>query len=388
MKNLRKEPIRLRMKPLKNGGYSLYLDIYYEGVRSYEFLHLYLSGGDTKAEKVADDEILRLANAIKSKRMVEMHNDKHGFSNAKLMADADFLSYMEMCGQRAAKHGKASTSLRHNVIKLLKEFTRREQVPFKMITKEFLEKFAHYLQTTTTKGSKGLQFKESPRRYSAKTTHTYFATLMCDIKKAYRDEFMNYNPVLRLHSEDIPKDVEVEKSYLTEDELKKMAAYPLLRRYGPFVKSIFLFGCMTGLRYSDIVSLKWENITIQGDTYQLSKKQVKTENVVSFPLSRASIALLPKRGQKKGSDYVFGEQCSFTTVQNWMRKWAKAAGVSKHVSFHVSRHTFATLILSKGADLYTVSKLLGHQRVETTQIYAKVVDESKRKAIGLIDDVL
>jgi site-specific recombinase XerD len=71
-----------------------------------------------------------------------------------------------------------------------------------------------------------------------------------------------------------------------------------------------------------------------------------------------------------------------------MRKGAKAAGVSKHVSFHVSRHTFATLILSKGADLYTVSKLLGHQRVETTQIYAKVVDESKRKAIGLIDDVL
>ncbi len=67
-----------------------------------------------------------------------------------------------------------------------------------------------------------------------------------------------------------------------------------------------------------------------------------------------------------------------------LRTLVKKAEISKHVTFHVARHTFATLTLSYGADLYTVSKLLGHSNVRTTQIYAKIVDESKRKAVNMI----
>ena len=68
-------------------------------------------------------------------------------------------------------------------------------------------------------------------------------------------------------------------------------------------------------------------------------------------------------------------------------RWAKQAGILKHVTFHVARHTHATMMLTLGADLYTISKLLGHTNIQTTQIYAKLVDESKMKAIALIPDI-
>lgn len=65
----------------------------------------------------------------------------------------------------------------------------------------------------------------------------------------------------------------------------------------------------------------------------------------------------------------------------------KLPGINKHITFHVARHTHATMMITLGADLYTVSKLLGHTNIQTTQIYAKIVDETKSKAIDLIPDL-
>ena len=70
-----------------------------------------------------------------------------------------------------------------------------------------------------------------------------------------------------------------------------------------------------------------------------------------------------------------------------LSRWAEQAGIAKHITFHVARHTHATMLLTLGADLYTVSKLLGHTNIQTTQIYARLVDESKKKAIDLIPDI-
>ena len=70
-----------------------------------------------------------------------------------------------------------------------------------------------------------------------------------------------------------------------------------------------------------------------------------------------------------------------------LQHWAKVAGITKHISFHVARHTHATMMLTLGADLYTVSKLLGHKNIATTQIYAKIVDKKKEEAIGLIPNL-
>ena len=74
-------------------------------------------------------------------------------------------------------------------------------------------------------------------------------------------------------------------------------------------------------------------------------------------------------------------------IEKYLDEWAKAAGIDKHVTYHVSRHTHATMLLTYGADIYTVSKLLGHTRVQTTEIYAKIIDEKKQKAVDLIPDL-
>jgi site-specific recombinase XerD len=95
---------------------------------------------------------------------------------------------------------------------------------------------------------------------------------------------------------------------------------------------------------------------------------------------------LPERGEANGSDFIF-PLTHEGTVNDTLQHWAKVAGITKHISFHVSRHTHATMMLTLGADLYTVSKLLGHKNIATTQIYAKIVDKKKEEAIGLIPNL-
>ena len=77
-----------------------------------------------------------------------------------------------------------------------------------------------------------------------------------------------------------------------------------------------------------------------------------------------------------------------TYISNKLRAWATEAKVNKNLHFHVSRHSFATLALSSGADLYTVSKLLGHRNVTTTQVYATVLDQGRKKAVDSIPRIL
>ncbi len=76
---------------------------------------------------------------------------------------------------------------------------------------------------------------------------------------------------------------------------------------------------------------------------------------------------------------------STVTVNILLKPWAKSAGIDKHVTFHTARHTFATMMLTLGADLYTTSKLLGHTDVRMTQIYAKIINRKKDEAVNLVN---
>ena len=94
---------------------------------------------------------------------------------------------------------------------------------------------------------------------------------------------------------------------------------------------------------------------------------------------------MPERGDAADNDNVFARLPKGQYLNDLIKAWAKEAGLSKHVTFHTSRHTFATMLLTLGADLYTVSKLLGHANVKTTQIYGKIVDQKKDDAVSRID---
>jgi integrase len=120
-----------------------------------------------------------------------------------------------------------------------------------------------------------------------------------------------------------------------------------------------------------------------GKTF-ISYRQKKTQNWENLPLSAEAMKFLPERGDAGDDAFVY--RLSNGGYENGILKtWAKSAGIDKRVTFHVARHTNATLLLSLEVPIETVSKLLGHSNIKTTQIYAKVIDKSKRDAVDKLD---
>ena len=149
-----------------------------------------------------------------------------------------------------------------------------------------------------------------------------------------------------------------------------------------------LFSGFCGVRHSDIAALTWENLRKDkaGNT-QLHIIQQKTQEIISLPLSSEALKQLPERGKALDTERVFNGLISLGRTNEVLSRWGKDAGIQKHITFHTARHTHATMMITLGADIYTVSKLLGHTNIQTTQIYAKIVDESKSKAIALIPEI-
>ena len=138
---------------------------------------------------------------------------------------------------------------------------------------------------------------------------------------------------------------------------------------------------------SDIEGLTWDAIHQDGETWRVETRMQKTRQIIYLPLSDAALKFLPERGEKAAESLVFDLPKRVTT-QCDMRTWVQRAGIEKRISFHCARHTFATLALTRGADLYSISKLLGHTNVKTTQVYAAIIDQRKKEAANLLNGIL
>ena len=149
-----------------------------------------------------------------------------------------------------------------------------------------------------------------------------------------------------------------------------------------------LLSCFTGLRYSDMMTLKWSEIhtAADGKTLYIEHQQVKTKNTVTIPLSNEALKWMPRKS--KDDDRVFHQlRITSTTVEVVLGEWMQEAGIQKHITYHCSRHTAATLLLTLGADLYTVSKILGHRSIRMTEVYAKIVDKKKIETMNLVNNM-
>lgn len=193
------------------------------------------------------------------------------------------------------------------------------------------------------------------------------------------------NPFKLLDAKEKPQKNSSIREFLTIEEVKLLMATPC--RYD-IVKRAFLFSCFTGLRYSDIKSLLWSEIrkAADGRTLFLEHPQVKTRKIVTVPLSEEALKWMPK--QQKDKEHVFHQlQITSTTVEVILGEWMKEAGIEKHITYHCSRHTAATMLLTLGADLYTVSKILGHSSIKMTEVYAKIVDKKKLETVNLVNNM-
>ena len=382
--------MRIRFKQLSNGNQSIYLDYYtgdvirkenyVGGKRKYEFLKLYLIPERTREDKAKNEVTLALAKAIQSKRIVEVQNDAHGFQNTN-KSRVNLLDYLENIGKQSAEQGSrnyARTVL--NTVRALKLF-RGDYIAFRDVDKEFLSEFTDYLRQMPKASKYGVL--KTGGRLSANSVVSYYGTLRTAINRAYKEGIITVNPTKEFDFASKVRQEPSRREYLTLDELKTLINTECRHE---IVKRAFLFSCLCGLRVSDIRKLRWCDLQRSGGRVRIEITMQKTKEPLYLPISDEALKWLPERGEANGSDFIF-PLTHEGTVNDTLQHWAKVAGITKHISFHVSRHTHATMMLTLGADLYTVSKLLGHKNIATTQIYAKIVDKKKEEAIGLIPNL-
>ena len=380
-----KEPVKLRYKALKDGNQSIYLDCYVNGIREYKFLSLYLRPENSRENKLWNREQLRLANAIKAQYIIDIQNGEYGFKDRNRSRKLNFITYCEEMAAEYDANGQNSCAvLMRSAIKRMTDY-KGKNITFNHIDKDFLIGFIEYLNSDIRDFDKAAKDKNrKPKPLSNVYKEALFARIMVALNKAERDGIILKNPGKDIDRKLKPHSEQKTRCYLTIEEIQKI----IETEYKPNndIKPAFLFCCFSGLRYSDVSKLTWKEITVSQDGYaQIETTMQKTGKSITIPLSDNALKWLPERKGNLPESRIFyklPDQVNNADVR--LRTLIKKAGISKHVTFHVARHSFATLTLTYGADLYTVSKLLGHANIRTTQVYAKIVDESKRKAVNLI----
>lgn len=378
-----KEPIRLRRRTIAGGRQSLYLDIYINGRRSYEYLKLYLVPEKTKEDREANRKALAYAEAVRAQRIVDLQNGRFGFVSEGLL-DTNFLDYYRhLCQERfKATESKGNWGNWYSCLKHLEKYCPAS-LTFRDVTPEFCQGFRDYLDKRAVSrdkrkpGSKHKSYSQSP--LSANSKQGYFAKFKCCIRTAYEEGVIPTNPCKGIKS--FPEE-EVERAYLTLDEVRAMAAVDC--KY-PDLKRAFLFSCLTGLRKSDIEKMTWKEVRRENGITRIVFKQKKTKGQEYLDISPQAEQFL---GEPGGPDEKVFPRFKYDSYMNLnLQRWAMVAGVSKDITFHSGRHTFAVLMLDLGADIYTLQKLLGHRELRTTQIYANLMDKKKQEAVARIPEI-
>ncbi|MBS4033127.1 MAG: site-specific integrase [Ignavibacterium sp.] len=342
--------VKLRTKKLQDGKESLYLDIYYKGKRQYEFLGLSYKKNDPNKKNIKE-----LAEKRRSQKELEIFSNAHNLPNY-YNGKEDFLKYYESkCVDAAYKSS----------YKLLKEYSKNkltnDKLPFNKVDEKFCENYILWMKERGLKNN---------------TAWVNIYKLKAVLNKAVKEKIIPFNPSKYVSI----KLEETEKIFLTFDEVNKMYNTEIKNKE---IWRSFLFSCYTGLRLSDIKALTWGQIR-EGKLYF---KQKKTKGIEYLPLNEMALKILltgkSNEDIEKLNETVFNfKNGKSEKIGEQLRKWAKESKVNKYITFHTARHTFATLSLTYGVDLFTVSKLLGHRSINTTQIYAQIVNEKLNEAVS------
>lgn len=374
-----KEPIRLRRRITPSGRTSLYLDIYLDGKRTYEYLKLYLIPEKNRADKEKNRTTLQLAEDIRAKRMVELRNGEFGFKSMYKEDTLFYPYYRAMCKARLGEESRGNWGNWYSALHHLLIYDSNEQLTFRDITPEWVQGFKDYLENKAKAWGHDFRKRQDYHPLARNSKLSYFNKLRACLNHAFEERIISFNPMRGI---DNFKAEEGTRMYLTIEELQKLVqtdmAYPELRR-------AFLFSCLTGLRRSDIAKLMWSEVHQQGSFVRLIFKQKKTGGQEYLDINEQAAELLGVRG--KPQDLVFPYMISPDWQNSIIQQWVYKAGINKKISFHCGRHTFAVMMLDLGTDLYTLSKLLGHKSISTTQIYAKVLDKNKQAAVSSIPSI-
>ena len=373
-----KEPVRIRFRKLKDGSQSVYLDCYRNGERTYEYLKMYLVPETSPRAKELNASVMESANYIKAQRIMEITNAESGLKKSKLLSKQLLTDVMKEYAEQVKKNGSDSYKNIEQVSKTLVQY-KGDKVMLYQVDKDFVLGYINFL--------KEVYRSKRNKPISNTTANGYCIVFSAALNVAVRREYIDENPFKKVAAADKIKRNESPRTYLTIEEVKKLIDTPI-KQGREDIKQAFLFSVFCGLRRSDIRQLKWLDITQDNGQWRCMVIMEKTTTPIYLPLSKSAMQWLPERGFSTDADLVFNTLPCNTLIGDIIKQWAKDAGiVNKVVTYHTSRHTFGTMMLTLGADLYTVSKLMGHKSIETTKIYAKIIDQKKDDAVNLADNV-
>lgn len=418
--------VTLREKPIKDNILSLYLDFYPpiphpetgKPTRR-EFLKLYVhsefeyeieqytdSKGQPKERVVAvhdrhnhhkrrrlselerehNQKTRSLATAVCAQRQLDIQAGRYGFLVKERQATVDFVEFFRQQAE-AFQLSNQSKGNKNNMVSVYRHFTvflsgvditkrpddkvlDKQYLSTSDLTKEMCEEFKEYLSRC-----KSLNRPHNP--LAANSAVGYFTLFKKIVTKAFDKEILAVNPAEKVV---LPKVQDIEREYLTEEELQALASTEC---EWPVIKRAALFSAFTGLRYSDVAKLTWAELhhsKAQGHYIRFTAK--KSGRPETLPISDQAYSLL---GERSTDAAVVFDELAYSDWQNTkMREWVGRAGIKKHITFHSFRHTNATLLLTLGEDIYTVSKLLGHRSLTSTQVYGRIVDKKKQEAANKI----
>jgi integrase len=307
----------------------------------------------TKKRKFApeDEAKIELARGVLADYNLKKSQKVNDYEVKKEKSDLKFLPYLSTYA--AKKNDSGATRIYSRIKKYAGENLMMSDMNF-----VWFEDFQKYLRS----------------KVGQNTEHRYLYKLKQVLNYAVKIDVIdkhNFNGIK------IPGVADTDKTTLTIEEVKLLANTPV--DFKPHVKQGFLFACCTGLRVSDVRKLEWKEL--RGNKIKFRPKKTSAK-ILELPLSVGALKILEGIEKSNTTDKVFYDLPSDSKIRTDLIKWGELAGIDKRMHFHASRHTFATIGLTFGIDIYTMQTLLGHSKITQTTVYAKIVDKKKDAEIA------
>jgi integrase len=379
----KKELVRLQYVDKADGRKSIRLVTYLNGKRTSERIpDLYLLPEDSAANIKKNQATIRMAKKICKERLKEVksQNETAGISpkhvaKVELPHKTTLYEWLDRYTEIQRSRGVRALSTVIRCVPFIRQY--HEDLPLADVDKKFCLGFIDFIRDYKS--------TRTCKPFSPKTCSEILKSFHAALNTAIQAGEIETNPINRIESSDKFKPTEKVREYLTIEELQKFIDTPCKDQT---VKRAFLFACYCGLRRSDILNLTWKDITREGKITYVTVRMEKTEDIVRIPLPEQALLWLPKKPKRATSNSKVFAGLTSSRIEGSMHQWTKSVGLTnKTVTFHTSRHTYATLLLTLGADIYTVSKLLGHTSIRMTQRYAQIVDQKKDDAIDKLNNL-
>ncbi len=384
--------VEIKERKLTAGNRSLYLEYYEKGFRKKENLHLYLVPDDAPNARKINGQTYNKAREIQAQRIL----NPPSFGSQKKKPEENervkTMTWLQWCDeyiQSAIDSENCKKMIQHKgvvrkrIAAYLKQI-RKPDILLKDVNGDTISGLFKYMRDDYRNPG---QIKADGGKLADFTLVLFEETVKAIFNKAVRDGLIPFNPVQDLAKEERFHVPDKHREYLTTDELKRFLAVETQTQAEQTVQKAFGFSCMTGLRLGDMQRLQWSDIKTIGEVQAVSIIQHKTKRLVTVPLNELALSLLPPRPDNGENGIIFPLVKKPDNVAKYVRRIKEKAGIEKDFTYHSSRHSAATLAITAGAELYSVSKILGHGSIVSTQVYASVNMKKKAEAVNLANGI-